>query len=205
MRFLQRQRNFSRLVIVVVACQIGGAAAAEKATTVYVTDELRLGLYPGEMTTGSPSKTLLSGAKLEVLERSMMSIQVRTEQGDIGWVKSGYTVSAEPARRRIIALAADNAEMETALSAAGKAKETASVRIEELEAQLATANGGILELPALEEANAALRAQLAAQGTRVVWYWLVVAGIAALTIGWAAGYLWLDRRVRSQFGGVRVY
>ncbi len=205
MQFLQRQRNLCRLVIVAVACQIGGAAAAEQAATVYVTDELRLGLYAGEMTTGSPSKTLLSGAKLEVLERSMMSLQVRTEQGDIGWVKSGYTVSAEPARRRIVALAADNARMETALSAAGKAEETARGRIEELEVQLATANDGIRDLPTLEEANAALRAQIAAQGTSVLWYWLAVAAIAALAVGWTAGYLWLDRRVRSQFGGVRVY
>jgi SH3 domain protein len=188
-----------------MASQSGAAAAAEKATTVYVTDELRLGLYAGEMTTGSPSKTLLSGAKLEVLERSMMSLQVRTEQGDIGWVKSGYTVSAEPARRRIITLAADNARMETALSAADKATEAATGRIEELEVQLATANKGIRDLPELEQANAALRTQLAAQGTSVVWYWLVAAAIAALAVGWAAGYLWLDRRVRSQFGGVRVY
>ncbi len=205
MQFLQRQRKLCPLVIVVVAFQFGAAAAAEEATTVYVTDELRLGLYPGEMTTGSPSKTLLSGAKLDILERSMMSLQVRTEQGDIGWVKSGYTVTVEPARRRIIALAADNARMETALSAAGKAEEAASDRIEDLEAQITTANNGIRDLPALEEANAALRAQLAAQGTNVVWYWLVAAAIVALAIGWAAGYLWLDRRVRSQFGGVRVY
>ena len=98
MQLLQRKTSVWRLVIVIVASQSGAAAAAEKATTVYVTDELRLGLYAGEMTTGSPSKTLLSGAKLEVLERSMMSLQVRTEQGDIGWVKSGYTVSVEPAR-----------------------------------------------------------------------------------------------------------
>lgn len=205
MQLLQRKTSVWQLVIVIMASQSGAAAAAEKATTVYVTDELRLGLYPGEMTTGSPSKTLLSGAKLEVLERSMMSLQVRTEQGDIGWVKSGYTVSAEPARRRIITLAADNARMETALSAADKAREAATGRIEELEVQLATANNGIRDLPELEQANAALRAQLAAQGTSVVWYWLVAAAIAALAVGWAAGYLWLDRRVRSQFGGVRVY
>ena len=205
MQLLQRKTSVWQLVIVIIAFQPGAAAAAEDATTVYVTDELRLGLYPGEMTTGSPSKTLLSGAKLEVLERSMMSLQVRTEQGDIGWVKSGYTVSAEPARRRIITLAADNARMETALTAADKASEAATGRIEELEVQLTTANNGIRDLPELEQANAALRAQLAAQGTSVVWYWLVAAAIAALAVGWAAGYLWLDRRVRSQFGGVRVY
>ncbi len=205
MQLLQRKTSVWQFVIVIMASQSGAAAAAEEATTVYVTDELRLGLYAGEMTTGSPSKTLLSGAKLEVLERSMMSLQVRTEQGDIGWVKSGYTVSVEPARRRIITLAADNARMETALSAAGQARDAASGRIEELEGQLATANNGIRDLPELEQANAALRAQLAAQGTSVVWYWLVAAAIAALAAGWAAGYLWLDRRVRSQFGGVRVY
>lgn len=200
-----RRRKAAHLGLLLLAFQFTTAVAAQEATTVYVTDELRLGLYAGEMTTGSPSKTLLSGAKLEVLERSMMSLQVRTEQGDIGWVKSGYTVSAEPARRRIITLAADNARMETALSAADKAREAATGRIEVLEVQLATANNGIRDLPELEQANAALRTQLAAQGISVVWYWLVAAAIAALAIGWAAGYMWLDRRVRSQFGGVRVY
>ncbi len=131
----RRRKKAAHLAPLLLAFQFTTAVAAQEATTVYVTDELRLGLYPGEMTTGSPSKTLLSGAKLEVLERSMMSLQVRTEQGDIGWVKSGYTVSAEPARRRIITLAADNARMETALSAADKAREAASDRVEELEAE----------------------------------------------------------------------
>jgi len=35
--------------------------------------------------------------------------------------------------------------------------------------------------------------------------WSIVALIVGLGLGFAAGYYWLDRRVRQHFGGVRVY
>jgi SH3 domain protein len=141
-----------RLILIFMALLPMIATAAEK--TVYVTDELRLGLYDGEQTTGRPFQTLLSGAKLDVLERALMTVRVRTEDGVEGWVKTAYLVDTEPARRRVAALERDNAKMSDDLDATRTAEAAKTGRIESLEADLSAAQLGISDLPELQETNA---------------------------------------------------
>jgi len=179
------------------------AAAAE--APVYVTDELRLGLYDGEQTTGRPFQTLLSGAKLEVLERSLMSVRVRTEDGVEGWVKTAYLVTAEPARRKVESLQRENEKMSGQLETLRTSAAESVARIKGLEADLAAAQQGIADLPELQQRNAELQSALDARGMKVALRWLVVATVAAFAAGCVGGYLWLDRRVRKRFGGLKVY
>ncbi len=180
-------------------------ALTGEADVVYVTDELRLGLYASEDTSGRALKTLVSGARLEILERSLMSIRVRTEDGDQGWVKTAFVVDREPARRRVARIESELTETAAALAAKTSEVDELSDRIANLDADLASAKQGIEDLPELRTENATLRAALSEGGLRVPWPWLVVAVLIALVIGMAAGYRWLDRRVRRQFGGLKIY
>ncbi len=180
-------------------------AAPAPGDTIYVTDELRLGLYSDEQTSGRPMRNLISGDALEVLERSLMSVQVRTEDGDVGWVKSAYVVSVEPGRRRAARLDAEIAGLRTQLAETSSTAEARKVQIAELENQLEDAAAGIQELPQLKTDNAALRDELAATGSRIASYWALIIAVVCAVGGFVAGYFWLDRRVRKQFGGVRVY
>ena len=192
-----------RLLPILIALLPMMAAAAED--TVYVTDELRLGLYDGEQTTGRPFQTLLSGAKLIVLERALMTVRVRTEDGVEGWVKSAYLVDSEPARRKVAALERANSTMSGQLDSVKSTAAEHSARIKTLEADLADAQQNITELPELKQRNAELVSELEATGTSVAVRWLFVAAIITFVVGCLAGYLWLDRRVRRQFGGLKVY
>ena len=70
------------LMLLALALLIGTAAGEAADDVVYVTDELRLGLFDGEGTTGRPARMLTSGNKLQILERALRSIRVRTEDGD---------------------------------------------------------------------------------------------------------------------------
>lgn len=180
-------------------------AATPDADVVYVTDELRLGLYRGEDTAGRAMKTLVSGARLDVLERSLMSIRVRTEDGDEGWVKTAFVVTSEPARRRVASLEALQEETAARLSAREADVTELAARIETLDAALLEAQSGIRDLPSLQAENAELKAELAASGTRVPLWWLLLAALLSLLLGAFLGYVWLDRRVRKNFGGIRVY
>lgn len=173
--------------------------------TVYVTDELRLGLYADDRTTGQPLRTFASGDKLEVLERALMSVMVRSEDGAEGWVKSAFLLTEPTAKLRLAALEKDSAAVSETLTALQAAHRVAEQRIEELTAELANAQAGLTNLPELERQNQGLQAALAAVGTTVPRYWLAVSAFGALAIGCLAGYFWLDRRVRKKFGGVRVY
>jgi hypothetical protein len=192
-----------RWIAVLMALLPVVALAAEE--TVYITDELRLGLYDGEQTTGRPFQTLISGAKLEVLERALMTVRVRTEDGVEGWVKTAYLVPEEPARRRVEAVERENAAMMGQLDALRTAEGVNAKKIAGLETELANARQSISALPELEQRNTELRATLDAAGSNVAMHWLIAATIAAFIVGALIGYLWLDRRVRRQFGGLRVY
>ena len=180
-------------------------AAEPSPDVVYVTDELRLGLYATEETSGRSISTLVSGARLSILERSLMSVQVRTEEGDKGWVKTAYLVETEPARRRVAGLERLQAETADSLAAAQSAQSSAAAQVASLEQELGQLREGLVNLPALQEENAALKATLSATGIRIPIVWVIGLALAALVVGWLVGNWWLDRKVRRKFGGVRVY
>ncbi len=112
------------------------AAGTVSAETVYVTDELRLGLHDRADTTDRPKQTLVSGAALEVLERAGRTLRVKTESGSEAWVKAGYTVSEEPARRRLALLQAASEQSEQKLAQAENRAQTAKQQAEMLQQQL---------------------------------------------------------------------
>jgi hypothetical protein len=180
-------------------------ARGQEAQVVYVTDELRLGLYESELTNGRPFKTLLSGAALTVLERSLMSIRVRTEDGEEGWVKTAYIVEKEPGRRIAERLRGERDRLEEDLSGARGNLDVARERVATLEKELAAAQLGIEELPALKRRNAELSEELAGYGARVPLPMALLGAALGLGLGGLIGYLSLDRRVRRHFGGIRPY
>ena len=194
----------SSLLLLQALLPAPGALAAE-ADVVYVTDELRLGLYRTEETTGRTLKTLVSGARMEVLERALMSIRIRTEDGDEGWVKTAYIVTNEPARSRVARVEA--LQTETAAALADRETELVAARADAESArnEMAAAQQGLVELPELKAENESLKAALNQGGVRVPLLWLLIAAFASLLLGVFAGYGWLDRKVRKKFGGVRVY
>ena len=83
-----------RLIIGVLAL-LPIVAAAE---TAYVTDNLKLGLYEAEDTSGRAFRTLDSGQSMEVLIRAVNYANVRLPDGAEGWVKSAYLVDDKPAK-----------------------------------------------------------------------------------------------------------
>lgn len=204
-RVLKLRRSLALAGVLTLFMSLQALGAPAPGDTIYVTDELRLGLYADEQTSGRPTRNLISGDALEVLERSLMSVQVRTEDGDVGWVKTAYVVTTEPGRRRAARLDSELAALKAQLETVSTDSASAEDRISELQAQLTEAEAGILELPTLREQNAELQAELDAVGSRIPGYWAVIVGVVAVLIGFFSGYLWLDRRVRKQFGGIRVY
>lgn len=199
-------RHSFRLIFFLAICSIPlPRTLAAEADVVYVTDELRLGLYRTEETSGRALKTLVSGARLEVLERSLMSIQVRTEDGDEGWVKTAYIVTSEPARRRLATV--ETLQSETAARLADREAELSALKSDHdaLVAELTLTRQGVTDLPGLRAENENLKAALNEGGIRVPLLWIFIASMLSLLLGGLLGYWLLDRRVRRRFGGIRVY
>ena len=114
---------------------------------VYVTDELRL--YNTEETSGRAKKTLRQRRPADRAGKIAHVYSVRTDDGDQGWVKTAYIVEVEPARSKLARVEAEAAATSTRLLETEAALTEATGQAETLSTQLAEANAGITELPAL--------------------------------------------------------
>jgi hypothetical protein len=182
---------------------IGGllllAAASAQAASAYVSDELVLGVYAQPDLQGQRLATLHSGAAVETLASSGDYTQVRLQDGTTGWVKTAYLVGREPAVARVKRLEDElsNARATTpAMAEAAARSEVARLR-------------GELEAKGSELQAAAASATALRRGEGPQWTsqrrLCVLGAIAALILGFCLGYAVLARRIRSKFGGIKVY
>jgi SH3 domain protein len=74
------------------------------AATVYVIDQLSIGLHNEPQTSSPISELVTSGAPLEVLERDGAFVRVRSSDGVEGWVDKAYVSDAQPVASRYEAL-----------------------------------------------------------------------------------------------------
>lgn len=179
------------------------------AETAYVTDNLRLGLYEAEDTSGRPFRTLESGQAMEIQLRATNTAQVQLPDGTTGWVKSAYLVSDKPAKLIVAETMAERdsvaAELEELRAAfAQPAATIASLENDAvaLNEQIETADARIAELEGEIESVEALKQRY--KGSLPV-TWVGGAIIACLIAGFLLGLWWTDRRSRARHGGIRIY
>ena len=206
-----------------VATEAGGSAVDVKDIQ-YVTDKLRLSLYQDANASSKTLKLLTSGDRLEVLERKGPYSRVRTEDGKIGWVKNGFLIN-EPtavtqlaeAEKRIAALQQDMEKYADSREVIARYEQRiADLERQrgELEQQLEQANASIAGLQ--EEADNLRRELKRSRSGELGWndlwaliklYWILLVAITLLLglIGFIAGKLWIERRIRSRFHGYKVW
>jgi SH3 domain protein len=181
-----------------------GTAAAE---TAYVTDLLRLGI--SESPSAKAFDSLVSGAELEVLERSGNYARVRLDDGREGWVKSAYIVTEKPARLRLAEAEASLTSLRRQLSESDAARKKAEQELAGLKDQK-----GVQERSSLEadELLATVRRQNDEYESRLDRYrhslplpWVGAALAFTLIGGFVAGWWWLDAMIRRRYGGFRIY
>jgi hypothetical protein len=195
-------------------------AASAGAATAYVSDELVLGVYAEQNGQGQRLATLHSGATLETLGVNGEFTRVRLSDGTIGWVKSSYLTTQEPATLRLQQLQdeLDRSRATTpALAEAAARSEVEQLkrelkdRISELNAARAALNAPGADAPAQASpagpvpGGAAPDSGAGAATPLPAWVWCVPAFLAALACGFWLGYATLARRVKDKFGGIKVY
>jgi hypothetical protein len=204
------------LALPLMALLAGRASAA----TAYVSDELVLGLYTEQNSQGQRLATLHSGASVETLAVNGEFTQVRLSDGTVGWVKSAYLTTREPATVRVKQLEEELDRRRATTPALAEA--AARSEVEQLKRELA------IKQSALEAAQGAAAPPTApgvdASGVAVpggarpggamagtsaatsahLWTWAVSIPLA-LACGFWLGYAVLARRIKHKFGGLKVY
>jgi SH3 domain protein len=184
----------------------GSAAQAED---VFVTDMLQLEMYATSEISGAPIRRLRSGDRLELIEERGRYLNVRAEDGLVGWVKSLYIVKKEPARTRVNKLEKDYGELEATVKKLRTELDSERAKLAKFRAEQSgsiEAREAIQEeLDRLRSDNADMTDKLASYGSSVPVSWLLLAVLLALGGGIAAGWFWIDSRSRSRHGGYRIY
>lgn len=190
----------------------------------YVTDKLRLSLYKSANGSSGTLKLLTSGDQLKLLERRGNYSKVKTDEGLVGWVKTGFLVSDPTASFQLIEEKKKNeilvnqleqysdtqqlvADYENTISLMKTDETNMSTQVEALQQQLLQT----------EEMNKQLKqtAEDAKQGKigildiikLVKQYWHVIAGIMAIILlsGFLVGKRMVEAQVKRRFQGVKVW
>jgi len=72
-----------------------------QAETIYVIDELKIGLHESPTVDSPIMKLVLSGTALSVIERSDDLIHVQEPEGVRGWINNKYVVTNKPGKARV--------------------------------------------------------------------------------------------------------
>lgn len=177
--------------------------------TAYVTDNLRLGLYEAEDTSGRPLRMMDSGQAMEILTRDRNYANVRLPDGTEGWVKAAYLVEIKPAKLIVAEITAERDALLAELESTKRAFAEPAAAIQALkddaatfDAQRTAANQRIAEL---EEQVASVEGIEEQYRGSLPLSWVAIAIAVCLVGGILLGMWWVDRRSRLRHGGIRIY
>jgi SH3 domain protein len=199
----------TRLSIAIALTFLASMAPLHAADVAYVTDKLQLGLHRAADTSDRAFENLLSGARLEVLERNVNYARVRTDSGTEGWVKAAYIVSETPARYRVAELEAELGALRESLAEA-RAREQMAVdeaaALKSRDASSVERSESLRDKAArLERENAELAGRMEHYRSSLPMTWVLGALLLAFAAGGAAGWWTLDALSRRRHAGYRVY
>jgi len=117
--------GIKRFALAIVLTATAVTAAAQ---TRYVSDELSINMRRGPGTDYRITKLLEAGTKLEVVQRQDGWTEIRTENGDTGWVLSRFLSDTAAARDRLQAI---KQELSQALEGSEELGETKRKLVEE--------------------------------------------------------------------------
>jgi len=187
--------------LALAALALGAAPAAPAADTQYVIEQLAVSVAAQPDGSGEHVATLHSGDAVEVLERQEDRAHVRLASGAEGWVRASYLMAGPPLRAQLAertqerdALQQQLMQLEADLAAARAAPATRPA-----------APAADLPSPETHPADVPLFSGVGGGRYRPGWALLSLVTLAALGLGFGLGWRALDRRIRSKYGGLRIY
>lgn len=176
-----------------------GLSVSAFAETVYVSDELRVGIRPEPDIGYSPVGVVVTGMKLDVLDRQAGFVKIKTDDGMIGWIKDIYATDKKPAMLRLQQLQKKHTVVANQLKEISKDLKT-------LESSNQSLNEQVEELKQERAEWQLLQAKLASsqQQAKSTWYWWLMALVVVLVGSFVGGIQWHRIQAMKRLGGLRV-
>ncbi len=175
------------------ALLLAGLAPALAADTLYVVEQVVVALNANPDGSGERVATLKSGDRVELIERNGEAVHVRLPDGKEGWLRAIYVSGDAPLRPRL-----QQSEAEV---------ERLKAEVSRLQAQLQGAASLPAAAAAPEEPPPPAPGLFPATPSAPahLWPYLLGSSALALLIGFGVGWRVLDRRIRSKYGGIKIY
>jgi SH3 domain protein len=169
------------------------------ADTVYVSDNLRVGVRPEPDSGYTPVGVVLTGMKLEVLDSQKGFLKIRTAQGLTGWIKDIYVVEKAPAiiklkhlQKRHKQATAQLNEMQGTIKALENANSVLNNKVDQLKQERSRLQ--LLQAKSISSQH---------QETST-WYWWLIALAVVIASGFVGGIQWNRYQAMKRLGGLRV-
>lgn len=172
-----------------------------QARTIYINDNLRVGVRSEPSNRVAPFSVVVTGMKLEVLEQLPDYLKIRTNKGEVGWIKDIYVSDQPPAMMRIKALKIRHQKLKQQIQEQNK-----SIKI--LETANRSLNEQIDNLKKdrsrwqLEKARSDYLQQEAVNAR--FWWWISLAGLLLVAAAFTSGMIWYRQQTMKRLGGLRV-
>jgi SH3 domain protein len=180
---------------------ISAVSLSLSAETVYINDNLFVGVRTVANSREEPLKVLKTGARLTLLEKGKNFYKIRTEEGIEGWVNSLYVSSEPPAKVKIVALQDEYARVNGELETLRLDKEALLEEQQQLNQQVTT----------LESENSRVASELREMQETKSSLWtlyrdyIVAGGMLVLFIlGILLGMRWHKNYVAKRLGGLEI-
>ncbi len=171
------------------------------ADTVYVSDNLRVGVRPSPDSSIAPIDVVTSGMHLNVIESEAGYIKIRTDTGITGWVKEVYMTKDIPVREKYNAL---NTKYEAQNDIISKLKESIK-GLTKVKVALITD----LDKERTEKSNIELQLARFVEAKYVddlgnSQNFLIIIFITIFAVAFLIGMLWYRYLVTRRLGGLRL-
>lgn len=182
------------------------------AESVYVVDQLSIGIFSGPNDQSPELKRATSGDLLEVIERAEGAVKVKDAAGVEGWVKVNLVTSAKPARVLLNAVRVEAERLKLELTATKAQLQSIDGRLKEAQDNLSTEKNRAADLSsqvAESKFKETTESQKAMSATPIIsneiayGMWTLIS-FAMLVGGFIAGYSWVREKYRRKLGGMNL-
>lgn len=185
------------------------------AESVYVIDQLSVGIFSGPNDEPPELKRATSGDLLEVLERAEGAVKVRDASGVEGWVKVNQVTAAKPARLMLSAVRAEAERLQLELNASKAQLLSLNGRLKLAEDNLSSEKNRASALTSemtetkVREEAATEKAMQTMNKTPIIsndiayGMWILIS-FALFVGGFVVGYSYVRERYRRKLGGMNL-
>jgi len=192
---------FARIVWIGLCLAQIVLASVAQAKMIYVNDNLRVGVRAEPNSQIAPFSVVTTGMKLEVLEQQTGYLKIRTNTGDVGWIKDIYVSERPPAVMRIKSLKTRNQGLKQQMQ-----EQDETIKVLEM-ANLALNDqvDGLKKDRSRRQLEKA-RSDYQIQGTvnSRFWWWISLGGLLLVAAAFSSGMIWHRQQAMKRLGGLRV-